>query len=121
MRDWSIELRLLHAETGEELPATCFEKVTYHLHETFGKRAKQNKSKPPFRVEEEGWGEFDLTIVPTQVGKGDLDALMHDLNFREARYESRHEVVSLDVLRTFAVSGYSASMYTTASGCDFRY
>lgn len=94
MRDWSIELHIAHTETGELLPANCFEKVTYHLHETFGKRAKQNKNKPPFRVEEEGWGEFDMQIAPVQVGKGELDVILHDLNFREERYESRHEVVS---------------------------
>jgi len=105
MRDWNIELFLAHAETGELLPATCFEKVTYHLHPTFGKRQKQAKAQPPFRVEEEGWGEFDMTIGLTQLGKGELEAVAHDLNFQKERYESRHEVVSF---RRAGVAGEAA-------------
>lgn len=34
-RRWSIEVTMLHAETGAEMPATVFDKVTYKLHPTF--------------------------------------------------------------------------------------
>ncbi len=42
MRSWNIEIYVVHSTSGEEIPATCFEKVTYKLHETFGERAVQS-------------------------------------------------------------------------------
>lgn len=51
--------------------------------------------KPPFRIDEKGWGEFDMTIVLTAVGKGGDHTLEHDLNFQSERYEAKHQVVSL--------------------------
>jgi transcription initiation factor IIF auxiliary subunit len=51
--------------------------------------------KPPFRIDEKGWGEFDMTIVLTAVGKGGDHTLDHDLNFQAERYEAKHQVVSL--------------------------
>ena len=47
MREWSIEIYVVGAN-DELLPATCFETVTYRLHESFGKRAIQgtNHSTP---------------------------------------------------------------------------
>tara|TARA_R110002003_G_scaffold235_15_gene17075 strand:+ start:3642 stop:3869 length:228 start_codon:yes stop_codon:yes gene_type:complete len=50
--------------------------------------------KPPFRIEEKGWGEFDMSIVLTAVGKGGDHTLDHDLNFQSERYEAKHQVVS---------------------------
>jgi transcription initiation factor IIF auxiliary subunit len=50
--------------------------------------------KPPFKIEEKGWGEFDMTIVLTAVGKGGDHTLDHDLNFQSERYEAKHQVVS---------------------------
>jgi transcription initiation factor IIF auxiliary subunit len=50
--------------------------------------------KPPFRIDEKGWGEFDMTIVLTGVGKGGDHTLEHDLNFQSERYEAKHQVVS---------------------------
>lgn len=42
-RSWHISIFLVGAD-GEELPATCFEKATYVLHESFGlKRMKQGR------------------------------------------------------------------------------
>lgn len=49
--------------------------------------------KPPFRIEEKGWGEFDMTIVLTAVSKGGDHTLDHDLNFQAERYEAKHQVV----------------------------
>ena len=51
--------------------------------------------KPPFRIDEKGWGEFDMTIVLTAIGKGGDHTLDHDLNFQAERYEAKHQVVSL--------------------------
>lgn len=50
--------------------------------------------KPPFRIDEKGWGEFDMTIVLTAVHKGGEHTLKHDLNFQSEQYESKHTVVS---------------------------
>lgn len=45
MRRWSIEVYIVGPD-GENLPATCFDKVLYKLHESFGPRAKQSESVP---------------------------------------------------------------------------
>ena len=42
MRAWNIEVYLLN-EHGEEVPASVFEKATYKLHPSFGKRQAQSE------------------------------------------------------------------------------
>ena len=49
--------------------------------------------KPPFRIDEQGWGEFDMTIVLSAAHKGGEHTLSHDLNFQSERYEAKHQVV----------------------------
>lgn len=112
LRKWNIEIKLVDPSTGDDVPASLFEKAVYHLHESFGKRAKQSRfhpfhlggpiaeavrftafKKPPFRCEEEGWGEFDMSIVLTAVHKGGEFPIAHDLNFQSERYEATHEIV----------------------------
>lgn len=58
---------------------------------TTDKRAAIKKA--PFRIEEQGWGEFDMTIVLTAAHKGGEHSLSHDLNFQSERYEAKHQVV----------------------------
>jgi transcription initiation factor IIF auxiliary subunit len=94
MRGWNIQIFLVSAD-GDELPATCYEKATYVLHESFGpKRMRQQFRRPPFRIDEKGWGEFDMQIVLTPIGAGKTGehTLAHDLNFQQERYESTHNV-----------------------------
>ena len=94
MRSWNIQVFLVSAD-GDELPATCYEKATYVLHESFGpKRMRQSFRRPPFRIDEKGWGEFDMQIVLTPIGasKSGEHTLAHDLNFQQERYESTHNV-----------------------------
>jgi transcription initiation factor IIF auxiliary subunit len=94
MRSWNIQVFLVSAD-GDELPATCYEKATYVLHESFGaKRMRQTFRRPPFRIDEKGWGEFDMQIVLTPIGasKSGEHTLAHDLNFQQERYESIHNV-----------------------------
>ncbi|EME47635.1 hypothetical protein DOTSEDRAFT_69554 [Dothistroma septosporum NZE10] len=93
MRAWDVSIYLV-GQDGEDLPANCFEKATYVLHESFGKRAKQTIRAPPFLIKEKGWGEFDMTITLTPIGapKGGDQTLPHDLNFQQERYESTHTV-----------------------------
>ncbi|PWY84959.1 putative Ran-specific GTPase-activating protein 1 [Aspergillus heteromorphus CBS 117.55] len=89
LRSWSIEVYVVN-EHGDQIPANVFDKVTYTLHPSFGERAVQTFKNPPFRISEEGWGEFDLQINLTAADKDHI--LTHDLNFAQARYESKHNI-----------------------------
>ncbi|QIW95678.1 hypothetical protein AMS68_001196 [Peltaster fructicola] len=94
MRSWDISVYLVGPD-GEDITASCYEKCTYVLHESFGpKRMRQTFKSPPFKITEKGWGEFDMNIVLTPVGapKGADQTLQHDLNFQQERYESTHVV-----------------------------
>ncbi|EEA26146.1 transcription factor TFIIF complex subunit Tfg3 [Talaromyces marneffei ATCC 18224] len=88
LRSWSIEIYLLN-EHGEEVPATVFDKVIYRLHPSFGDRANQTIKSPPFRIQEEGWGEFDMQIG---LFADKEHTISHDLNFQQSRYESKHTI-----------------------------
>ena len=107
MRSWSIEIWLLD-EAGQEVQANVFEKATYNLHPSFEKN-KHVIKKPPFRIEEKGWGEFEMTIVLSTVHKGGEHTLEHDLNFQSERYEAKHTVTfrnpKPDLLALLAESG----------------
>lgn len=49
MRKWSIKIYLLN-EKGEEVPANILDRVTYHLHPSFGDRAKQGTCEVSFSL-----------------------------------------------------------------------
>ncbi|KAK2879305.1 hypothetical protein FQN49_001001 [Arthroderma sp. PD_2] len=89
MRRWSVEIFLLN-EHGETVPASLFPKVTYKLHPSFGDRATQAIKTPPFRIEEEGWGEFDMQIILTAADKD--HPITHDLNFQSNKYDAQHVI-----------------------------
>ncbi|KAI5292757.1 hypothetical protein KEM52_006083 [Ascosphaera acerosa] len=89
IRDWSIEVFQL-TDKGQKVPATLFDSVTYKLHPSFGDRTVQKKKEPPFRIDEEGWGEFDMQVV-VRVENKDYPFL-HDLNFGAERYEQKHTI-----------------------------
>lgn len=122
MRQWNIEVHLLGPH-GEDLPADCFEKVVYKLHETFEARATQSRytstdskpapsftssakptklivvlctafKTPPFRIQEKGWGEFDMLLLLTPKDKGAEIQVAHDLNFQSEHYETKHPIAS---------------------------
>ncbi|KAL8760205.1 MAG: hypothetical protein Q9199_000228 [Rusavskia elegans] len=92
MRSWKISLVLINENDGSEMPATIFEKATYKLHPTFGDRETQVIKKPPFKISEEGWGEFDMRIIVSAIDKGGDHELSHDLNFQQERYEAEHKI-----------------------------
>jgi hypothetical protein len=50
--------------------------------------------KPPFKLEEQGWGEFDMLVTLHFAEKGGSKDLAHDLHFQSAKYETTHVVVS---------------------------
>ncbi|KAI4146268.1 MAG: hypothetical protein LQ340_005990 [Diploschistes diacapsis] len=91
MRRWSIQILQLN-EHGEEVSADLFSKATYVLHESFRERAKQAMTTPPFRITEEGWGEFDMQIILTAKEKGGDHTVVHDLNFQSNQYEAKHVI-----------------------------
>ncbi|KAL6244043.1 transcription factor TFIIF complex subunit Tfg3 [Rhinocladiella similis] len=88
LRHWTMRIVLLHADTKQEIDADIFESVTYVLHESFGDKARQTLKKPPFRVSEDGWGEFELMIEMKDLG-GKTHNVVHDLNFANPRYETK--------------------------------
>jgi len=49
--------------------------------------------KPPFKLEENGWGEFDMSIVLTYAEKSGTKTIAHDLHFQAAKYEVTHVLV----------------------------
>ncbi|KAK2808271.1 hypothetical protein FQN50_004830 [Emmonsiellopsis sp. PD_5] len=87
LRKWSIEVYMLN-EHGEEIAASLFDRVTYTLHPSFEARAIQTFKSPPFRIDEEGWGEFDMQITFSVLDKDYV--VNHDLHFQQNRYESKH-------------------------------
>lgn len=46
---------------------------------------------PPFRVAEDGWGEFELKIDLLDAG-GKTHEFLHDLNFQQNKYEVKHVI-----------------------------
>jgi transcription initiation factor IIF auxiliary subunit len=107
MKIWNIEIYLLD-EAGQEKPANCFTKAVYNLHPSFANPVQSECAtsdyhniangsslaftEPPFRCENEGWGEFDMTIDLYTTEKGGKNTLTHDLNFAKGRYEAKHVV-----------------------------
>lgn len=90
MRQWSIEIVLLD-DQGNEIPATIFDKVVYHLHPTFA-NPNRTFTEPPFRIEEQGWGGFELLISGHLMEKGGEKKLTHDLHFMKDAYEIDHVI-----------------------------
>lgn len=93
MREWSIEIVMLN-EQGAVIPANILDKVTYTLHPTFPNPIRSVKQSP-FRVEEKGWGEFDIPISVHLVGlpgKQGERKFNHDLNFLLETYTVDHQI-----------------------------
>lgn len=93
MRQWSVEISMLN-QNGQEIPASILDKVTYSLHPTFSNPIRSLKTQP-FRVEEQGWGEFDIPIsvhILGLNGKAGERKFNHDLNFLSEKYINDHVV-----------------------------
>ncbi|PVH18781.1 hypothetical protein CXQ85_001070 [Candidozyma haemuli] len=78
MREWSIEITMLN-EQGEEMKANILDKVTYTLHPTFANPIRTLKTAP-FRVAEQGWGEFDVPIAVHLVGLPETYTVDHQIS-----------------------------------------
>ncbi|GEQ68858.1 hypothetical protein JCM33374_g2527 [Metschnikowia sp. JCM 33374] len=93
MRQWSIEIMMLN-DQGAVVPASILDKVTYTLHPTFANPIRALKQSP-FKVEEQGWGEFDIPIAVHLVGlpgKQGERKFNHDLNFLQETYTVDHVI-----------------------------
>jgi len=125
LRHWTVKVVQVHAETKQEIDADIFDKVTYNLHPSFGDRAKQTFRKPPFKAEEDGWGEFEFDMVLTDLSGKDHN-VVHDLNFASTRYELKHVIVFknpkpplLTILRNSGpIPGESSSVDTGPNGAQ---
>lgn len=90
IREWSIEIVLLDKD-GNEIPATLFDKIVYHLHPTFT-NPNRTFTEPPFIITEQGWGGFPLNISLFLIEKGGERKITHDLNFLQDAYEVDHAI-----------------------------
>lgn len=90
MRKWHIKLFLLD-DHGEPKPAKVFQKAVYHLHPSFADPT-QTFTVAPFTCENEGWGEFDMTIDLFTTEKGGKNVVAHDLNFQATDYVKEQEI-----------------------------
>ncbi|CUM66499.1 uncharacterized protein PRCAT00004165001 [Priceomyces carsonii] len=104
IREWSIEITMLD-QSGNEIPANILDRVTYSLHPTFVNPIRTLKQQP-FRVQEQGWGEFDIPIAVHLLGiSGKLGErkLSHDLNFSQEKYTTDH-VISIPTNKNQALN-----------------
>lgn len=94
LRDWSCTL--FDGRTGPSANSTqlpYIREAEFHLHETFDNPNRAVKHSP-FRVQERGWGEFDLGISIWFVDCPRAYHIVHDLNFQEGEsYVKRYDFV----------------------------
>lgn len=119
VRQWSIEVVLLD-ENNNEIPASIFEKVVYHLHPTFA-NPNRTVTEQPFRIEEQGWGGFPMDISVFFLEKAGERKLPHDLNFLKDSYETDHVIqVPLNKPLLLAELEKSGSVEDTSNGSGKR-
>lgn len=90
LRRWQVELILLdkdNKETDINILSTC----TFVLHDSF-KDNKRSIRKPPFVIQETGWGEFDIKIVCTLAHNAGSFKIIHDLVFEDEAYNVDYSV-----------------------------
>ncbi|ODV89720.1 hypothetical protein CANCADRAFT_142708 [Tortispora caseinolytica NRRL Y-17796] len=90
MRKWSIQVNVVGPD-GELLPASVFDEIVYHLHPTFDPPVV-TLDTPPFLLEQEGWGEFDMLLTLKFVDGSGETSIKHDLNFLKQKYTVDHKV-----------------------------
>ncbi|KAJ2746679.1 transcription factor TFIIF complex subunit Tfg3 [Coemansia sp. BCRC 34301] len=79
------------ASSAHQLPYV--KKVEFILHETFD-NSHRVVSYPPYKMEEEGWGEFDLVVMVYFVNCPEPYKIVHDLNFHEGEsYYKSYDLV----------------------------
>ncbi|EDO17040.1 hypothetical protein Kpol_530p10 [Vanderwaltozyma polyspora DSM 70294] len=84
LRRWSFEVCMLD-KNGKEVTADIIQSCAYYLHSSFTNPIRSFKN-PPFRLEEEGWGQFDCKIACQFIFNGGQFSLNHKLIFSYAEY-----------------------------------
>ncbi|KAJ2492110.1 transcription factor TFIIF complex subunit Tfg3 [Coemansia sp. RSA 2050] len=93
LRTWSCTVQEGRAKGTNALQLPYVKKVEFILHETF-ENPHRVVSHPPFKVEEEGWGEFDLVIMVHFVNCPEPYKIVHDLNFHSGEsYRKSYDFV----------------------------
>ncbi|KAJ1664498.1 transcription factor TFIIF complex subunit Tfg3 [Coemansia sp. RSA 1813] len=93
LRTWSCTLHEGRARVAGTTQLPYIQKVEFIMHETFDNPHKV-VAHAPFRVEEEGWGEFDLVVVVHLANSPDTYKIVHDLSFHEGEsYTKRYSFV----------------------------
>ncbi|AET41596.1 Sas5p Ecym_8318 [Eremothecium cymbalariae DBVPG len=90
IRRWAVEIWVLN-ESGEEIEADLFESCTYILHPSF-EQPKRKVRLVPFRLDEQGWGQFEMKIVARFIKDGGKVVFKHDLVFDQAAYASDFKI-----------------------------
>ncbi|KAI9501567.1 hypothetical protein BX070DRAFT_38291 [Coemansia spiralis] len=96
LRAWSCTLHEGRPRSPNPTQLPYIKKVEFILHETFENPHRANKrystapclhnvvvTRAPFKVGEEGWGEFDLIIIVHFINCSETYKIVHDLNFHE--------------------------------------
>ncbi|KAK9712363.1 transcription factor TFIIF complex subunit Tfg3 [Basidiobolus ranarum] len=89
IRKWKLSVYGLD-DNNERVSMEYVDKVEYILHPSFT-NPRRVTSKPPFSLQEKGWGEFDMQVILHFIDKTTFP-LVHDLNFRSSHYEVPHVV-----------------------------
>ncbi|KAJ2849473.1 transcription factor TFIIF complex subunit Tfg3 [Coemansia brasiliensis] len=85
LRRWSCALVEGRPRSSNAAQLPYVKKVEFILHETF-KNPHRVIHHPPFKVEEEGWGEFDLVVIVHFINCQEPYRITHDLNFHVGEY-----------------------------------
>ena len=86
LRRWRMEICLLD-QNDNEIEANILSSCTYYLHPTFKDPIRQIAA-PPFALEEEGWGQFDLKIICQFIENAGKFTIKHALLFGDDAYAS---------------------------------
>ncbi|KAJ1741823.1 transcription factor TFIIF complex subunit Tfg3 [Coemansia sp. RSA 989] len=93
LRRWSCALVEGRPRSSNAAQLPYVKKVEFILHETF-KNPHRVVHHPPFKVEEEGWGEFDLVVIVHFINCQEPYRITHDLNFHVGEYyENKYPLI----------------------------
>lgn len=90
LRKWRVEICMLD-EKGDEIEAAVLSDCTFHLHPTF-ERPTRKVTSPPFALEEQGWGEFEIKILCNYLEDAGKINIRHPLQFEDDAYAIDYSV-----------------------------
>lgn len=91
IRNWSVQIVGLNEEDRQFVNMEYCNSVKFILHQSFENPEKEFKTMP-YKVNEKGWGEFDIGII---FGFGDFYpqiTLLHSLHFRNKCYRMDYDL-----------------------------